>query len=113
MIIVSIWDAAIQDSWNGLFLRSLVLACYINDILTVSPCFSAGTDTYMWMLEPSGRFSIKSGYGSTGATHFVFPLIFFNLAIFPSSYCDLLWDPIIPIIIILYLCGNLITTFWQ
>ncbi|KAI5668476.1 hypothetical protein M9H77_18329 [Catharanthus roseus] len=41
MIIVSIWDAAIQDSWNGLFLRSLVLACYINDILTVSPCFSA------------------------------------------------------------------------
>lgn len=59
---LNIREVAVQDSLNGLFLRSLVPTACIADILRVCPCFSTGIYMHIWMMEPSGCFSIKSAF---------------------------------------------------
>lgn len=47
-----------QDSWKSDLLTTILLSTYSDFILPSSHYFSAGTDEYIWMLEPSGKFSI-------------------------------------------------------
>lgn len=77
---LTIGEVALQDSWNGLVLRSLIPTACINDILTVSPCFSAGRIIHIWM-EPSVHFSIKSVVNIFQPSHISLFLMWFVFGI--------------------------------
>lgn len=88
---------AVQDSWNGLLLISLGPTAYINDILTLTPCFSVGTNIYIYIYGCSSLWV---------ASLLSLPLIFSNLAIFPS-FIVICFGIRLFLVSILFLCGKL------
>lgn len=81
---LQIRDISNQDSLNSDLLTSIIPTAYSDVIFTSSPCFTAGPNEYQWLLESSGKFSIKTTIG-----------LFQSPPTSPLSYY-LIWDPFLP-----------------